>query len=211
MPPPYQLVLFDFGGVVLRTPFELLPEEVSWRGPFGPPGHDDLWDLSVADGGITEREYWHRRSAELHPDAEDPTFALMRQLYETDEDRLIRPEMLELVDDLVAAGLRVAVLTNDLGAFHGDEWIARITALRHFEEVIDLSHIGFLKPAPEAFAHALKVLDVAPSDVLFVDDQPPNVAGAHDVGIEAVYVDPTDVPGSIARILSAVGASDHPT
>ena len=70
-----ELVLFDFGGVILRTPFELLPDEVTWRGPFGSPGHDELWDRSVdQDDELHERDYWHLRSSELHPDADDPTF-----------------------------------------------------------------------------------------------------------------------------------------
>lgn len=197
---PYELVLFDFGGVVLRTPFELLPEEDGWRGPFGPPGSDPLWDQSIAEGGISEREYWRRHAAEVFPEAADPTFLLMRRLYETDEARMVRPEVVALLDRLVAADLRIAVLTNDLRAFHGEEWVRRVTVLRRFEEVVDLSTIGFLKPAREAYDHALKVLDVAPEDVLFVDDQPPNVVGATEVGIDAVRFDPTDVDASIRLV-----------
>lgn len=200
------LVLFDFGGVVLRTPFELLPEHVTWRGPFGPAGHDELWDRSVdPDDDYHERDYWHDRSAQEHPDADDPTFALMRDLYEVEEDRLIRPEMLALLTRLDRAGHRLAVLTNDMRKFHGQAWVDRMTVLQRFEEVIDLSTIGFLKPAPEAYEHAVKVLDVDPADILFVDDQPPNVAGAEDYGIPSVRFMPWDVDGSIARIEVALG------
>jgi putative hydrolase of the HAD superfamily len=198
------LVLFDFGGVVLRTPFELFPDEVTFRGPFD-PANDDLWRESI-DGRISERDYWHRRAAEFHPEAEDPTYTLMRQLYETDEHRLVRPELLSLLDELQAAGLRTAVLTNDLHAFHGDAWVERITVLRRFEVVIDLSHIGFLKPAPEAYEHALKVLELPAGEVLFVDDQPLNVEGAHALGIPALRFDPTDVRGSVAAVTEAVSA-----
>lgn len=204
------LVLFDFGGVVLRTPFELLPDHVTWRGPFGPAGHDDLWDRSVdPDDDYHERDYWHDRSAELHPDADDPTFALMRDLYEVEEGRLVRPEVLGLLDGLVAAGYRVAVLTNDMRRFHGEEWVARMRVLDRFEEVVDLSTIGFLKPSPEAYDHTLRVLDVPASAILFVDDQPPNVEGARDRGIDAVRFDPTAVDASIELVEQALG-SDRP-
>lgn len=204
----HELVLFDFGGVVLRTPFELLPDDVAWRGPFGPPGHDTLWDRSVdQDDELHERDYWHLRSSELHPDADDPTFALMRDLYEVEEERLIRPEMVRLLERLAHDGHRLAVLTNDMRKFHGQEWVDRMTVLDRFEHVIDLSMIGFLKPAPQAYEHALKVLDVDAADVLFVDDQPPNVNGALAAGMAAVHFDPTEVDASIARIEAALGRS----
>lgn len=203
----HDLVLFDFGGVILRTPFELLPEDLSWRGPFGPPGHDQLWDQSVADGGITEREYWRRRARQLHPDADNPTFTLMRELYETDEDQLVRPELVELVERVRASGLGVAILTNDLRAFHGDAWVERITALDLFDPVVDLSHADFLKPAARAFAHALARLDAPADRILFVDDQPPNVDGALDAGIDAVWFDPTDVRESVVRVEQCLGLS----
>lgn len=203
--PDDRLVLFDFGGVVLRTPFELLPDEVAWRGPFGPPGHDDLWDRSVDDADeLHERDYWHLRAGEVHPDVEDPTFALMRDLYEVDEALLIRPELLDLLDRLAADGFRLAVLTNDMRKFHGEDWVARMTVLDRFEQVIDLSSIGFLKPDGRAFEHALELLELPADGILFVDDQPPNVAGAVAAGMDAVHFDPTDVDASVARILGVL-------
>lgn len=194
------VVLFDFGGVVIRTPFELV--DTGWRGPFDPAG-DDLWRASMR-GHITEREYWHRRASEHHPDAEDPTFAFMQALYDTDEHVVVRPEIVALVDRLQAAGLQTAVLTNDLRAFHSQEWVGRMTVIRRFDPLIDLSHVGFLKPSAEAYEHACKILDVPPEQVVFLDDQQPNIAGAVDFGLTAVWFDPTDVDGSIARLEAAL-------
>ena len=204
-----ETVLFDFGGVIIRTPFELPQPDVAadgtpldhstWTGPFDPAA-DALWRRSMAEE-ITEREYWHERATEVVGDVEDPTLAYMRELYETDESIVVRPEMAALVAELADAGLRVAVLTNDLTKFHPQEWVDRMTITRRFDPLIDLSHVGFLKPAPQAYEHALKELDADdPSTVLFVDDQPANVEGGRAVGLTCVWFDPTDVPGSIARI-----------
>jgi putative hydrolase of the HAD superfamily len=198
------VVLFDFGGVVIRTPFEL--HGFDWRGPFD-PGSDPLWEQSQR-GEITEREYWHRRASAYHPDAEDPTHAFMRDLYEQDEAVIVRPEVLALLASLEDAGLRRAVLTNDLAAFHPQEWIDRMTVVRRFDPVVDLSHVGVLKPQPEAFEHALKELGLSREDagrVVFVDDQRRNVAGALSVGMRGVWFDPTDVPASVARVRAEVG------
>lgn len=189
-------VLFDFGGVVITTPFEL--HDHSWRGPFD-PGGDDLWRAAMA-GDITERSYWHQRTQPLYPDAENPTFAYMRDLYEQDESAVVRPEIVDLLDELVGHGLRVAALTNDLTKFHPADWVQRMTVIGRFDPLIDLSHVGFLKPDPRAYGHALKALDRDASAVVFLDDQPGNVDGARAAGITAVWFDPTDVAGSLARL-----------
>jgi putative hydrolase of the HAD superfamily len=199
-----RVVLFDFGGVVIRTPFEL--HDHDWRGPFDPET-DPLWVRSQT-GEITEREYWHERASAYHPGAEDPTHAFMRTLYEQDEERIVRPEVRQLLDDLRAAGLRTAVLTNDLAAFHPPEWIERMSVIRRFDPLVDLSHVGVLKPQPEAFEHALKELGLSREEagtVVFVDDQRRNVAGALQAGLRAVWFDPTDVPASIGRLRAELG------
>lgn len=195
-------VLFDFGGVVIKTPFELLDTE--WRGPFD-PATDSLWRQSMAEE-ITEREYWHRRAREFHPDAPDPTFAFMRTLYDVEEGTIVRPEILAFLDELDDRGIRTAVLTNDLAAFHPQEWIDRMQIITRFDPLIDLSHVGFLKPSAEAFGHALKILDATPDEVVFLDDQPGNVDGARDVGITTVRLDPRAVAGSIDQLRTAL---DH--
>ncbi len=198
------VVLFDFGGVVIRTPFEL--HDYPWRGPFD-VSTDPLWARSMS-GEITERAYWHERASVYFPEADDPTHEFMRSLYEQEEAVIVRPEIVALLDALQAAGLRTAVLTNDLAAFHPPEWIERMTVVRRFDPLVDLSHVGFLKPQPEAFEHALKELDVPRAEaasVVFLDDQPRNVAGAEALGLRGVWFDPTDVPGSLARLRSEAG------
>lgn len=193
-------VLFDFGGVVIKTPFELAGTD--WRGPFDPEG-DDLWQASMS-GKISEREYWRRRTSELYPNAADPTFAFMRALYDQDEEIVVRSELPGLLDEVQAQGLRTAVLTNDLRAFHPESWVQRMRIIARFDPLIDLSHVGFLKPSPEAYAHAMKILDREPDQVVFIDDQPRNVAGARAFGITTVWFDPTDVLGSLERLRGAL-------
>ena len=192
-------VLFDFGGVVIRTPFELLDTE--WRGPFD-PSTDPLWQQAVVTKEITERDYWHQRASEFHPDAEDPTQAFIASVYDAEESVIVRPEVVALLDDLEEQGLRVAGLTNDMAAFHPVEWTERMTVLKRFDPMIDLSYAGFLKPAAEAFDHALAELGASAEEVLFFDDQPQNVQGANAYGITAVRCDPTDVDGSIRQLQS---------
>lgn len=186
-------LLLDFGGVVIKTPFELLDGVGSppWFGPFDPES-DELWQR-MQSGSITERQYWELRSRELFDDA-DPVATLMRTVFDRPEYEVVRPEIVHLLDHVA----RPAALTNDLARFHDAEWIARMPIVGRFEPLIDLSFEGVLKPAPEAFLLACERLRLDPEDVLFVDDQPGNVAGARSVGMKTVWFDVTD-PGSSTR------------
>jgi len=89
---------------------------------------------------------------------------------------------MELLDE-IPASYRVAALSNT-SAVHWDTIAA--TGLTHRFERAFLSHqIGYLKPSPEAFACALRGLDLPASDVLFIDDSQRNVAAAATLGMHA--------------------------
>ncbi len=195
--PPASVVLFDFGGVVIRTPFELLGQP--WRGPFDPES-DQLW-RRFQDGDITERDYWNERAQSLHPDSPDPIIDLMNDAFDRPEAEVVRPEVESFIAD---CPLRVAALTNDLGRFHPPEWIERMSVIERFDPLIDLSFSGVLKPSREAYEVALRRLAVEPAEVVFVDDQPANVEGARSAGIHAVWFDVTDVEASLARVETSV-------
>jgi putative hydrolase of the HAD superfamily len=119
-------VIFDFGGPVLLTPFELraigerdlglTPGTFAWTGPFAPDLDDDWREFQA--GGMNEREYWARRVAEFASLTGEPPEmpALCAHLYSGDEAELIRPGARRLVDDCRGAGIPLGVLTNDLTA-----------------------------------------------------------------------------------------------
>jgi epoxide hydrolase-like predicted phosphatase len=211
-----QYVLFDLGGVVIRTPFEMARDLESRRdlaegalGLYGPfdPGRDELWQRRVA-GELSERRYWHEQAVRLTSGLDigdaDPTLRLMDDLYDAPEDRVVRPEVVTLLDTLEDRGLRIAALTNDLSRFHSAAWIERISVLDRFDPLIDLSELGTFKPDPRAYRHALEVLGVAPGSLVFVDDQGDNVVAAREAGIPTVEFDPTEVGASIDRVFAAV-------
>ena len=199
---PRAVALFDFGGVVIKTPFEL--HDHAWRGPFDPAA-DELWRQSQ-EGVITERDYWRLRSTPYFPEADDPTAAFMLDLYARDEADIVRSEVVDLIEQLRAQGIRVAALTNDLAAFHPPEWIARMSVIGRFDPLIDLSHHGALKPSAEAFAYATGTLGAEPQDVVLLDDQAPNVAGAEHAGLTGVWFDVTDPAGSVERFRKVLGS-----
>jgi putative hydrolase of the HAD superfamily len=199
--------LFDFGGPLLLTPFELndiaersmgVPSGSLPRGPLEPDG-DPRWKAWQAEE-ITEREYWTERAAPLGLDIT----GYMRHFFEPSGDHLIRAEMAAIVSEVQAAGFTAGLLTNDLSAFHGPAWREPISVLKLVAPLVDLSACGFLKPDPRAYAAAIEQMGVAPDEIVFIDDQPYNVQGALNAGIRGVWFDVTDVPATIARFRLAL-------
>jgi putative hydrolase of the HAD superfamily len=208
-------LVLDFGGPVLKTPFEVLrvgerradlpPGTLAWSGPFAPQD-DDLW-RSQQSGAITERAYWQRRAEDYAAlTGAQPSFqGLMDVLFAADEDELVRPQARALIHDAREAGYAVAVCTNDMRAFHGDAWVERMTVLRDIDVIVDGSVEQVLKPDPAIYQLVVERLGIDATECLFVDDQPINVAGARDVGMEALWFDVVDPDGSIAKVQSLLG------
>ncbi|HEY1918136.1 MAG TPA: HAD-IA family hydrolase [Streptosporangiaceae bacterium] len=198
---PFDALLLDYGGVVSRSTFELLPligaghPELAGllrrRGTLG-PDHDDLW-AQMMRREISEREYWARRSAEFgrafHADWDVRAMMTWLEDGEIGEASRLRPEAAALVADVQAAGLSAGVLSNDLAAFHDDDWLDRQEMLRTVDVVVDASVEAVLKPDPEIYLIAARRLGVPPERVVFVDDIPWNVTGAQAVGMTAFLLD----------------------
>jgi putative hydrolase of the HAD superfamily len=214
--PPKALVL-DFGGVVIKTPFETLeplerrlrlaPGTLDWHGPFAPE-RDELWRAMQRDE-ITERDYWRLRAEEAGRAAGFPTpwtpLELVQEVFAGPESEFVRPEALEAMTAAHDAGIVVAVLTNDLAAFHGPGWFEKLSFAPLISVLVDASVTGRLKPRPEAYADLLAALGLSSGDVVFVDDQARNVAGADAVGIRALHFDVTQPAVSFDRALAAFG------
>ena len=195
-------LVFDFGGPVLLTPFELRavgersmglpPDTFTWTGPFDPASDED-WRV-FQSGGMTERDYWARRCAEFHELTGEPPEmpAFMVHLYDGSEEEIVRPGAVRLIADAKAAGLPVGALTNDLTAFHDQSWIDRMSVIRSFDVLVDGKRDGVMKPDPAAYLLVAERLGVSPQDCVFIDDQPGNLAGADAVGMVAVYLNPVD-------------------
>ena len=214
-------LILDFGGVLSQTLFEThaqteaalgLPAgSLTWRGPFDPAG-DPLWRAMQADE-ISERDYWQQRTAQtgaLLGETWDRMATFVQRARGADPARILRPQMVALVQDAHAAGLRLAILSNELDLFYGTELRRRLPLLQHFELIVDATYTGILKPDPRAYLDCLQALRLPAADALFVDDQPRNLAGARAVGLRAEPFDVTDPDASCRRIRAALGLAPPP-
>jgi putative hydrolase of the HAD superfamily len=212
---PKALVL-DFGGVVSRTMFEthadnekalgLSPGTLSWFGPFDPSSDVHWRDMQA--GNITERDYWAIRmkeTADLVGENWTVFSEFVGRVRGANPSSAIRPEALDAINKAHAAGIRLAILSNELDLFYGKELREKLTFLDKFEVIVDATYTGILKPDPRAYAAATDALDLTPDECVFVDDQPKNVHGAVAFGMHAVQFDVTRPAESYAEALGLFG------
>lgn len=190
-------VLWDFGGVILSSPFEAFNRYEADRGL--PPDfirsvnatnpHDNAW-AKLERSEINVRGFDEQFAEE--------SGALGYRIPGGDVLALlsgeIRPEMVELLDRVKAAGYKVACLTNnvvgaDSVAGHTN---ARATALAavmaRFDDVVESSKVGVRKPEPRFYEIACERLGVRPDECVFLDDLGINLKPAAQMGMTTVKV-----------------------
>lgn len=203
-------LVLDFGGPVLLTPFELVADHpgtpaydlLHLRGPLAGPDHRDLTWESLQAGEITERAYWNERAAEWHQRGGHggDIRAMIAHLYQPARPELVRDQARALVEDAKREDVPVGILTNDLRAFHSQEWIDAIDIVGDVDVVVDGSVEGHLKPAPRLYELLSERLDVPFDAMVFLDDQTSNIRGAEALGIRSVWFDVTDPDASYAEV-----------
>ena len=210
-----EALLLDFGSVITYSAFEIVdraerrlslaPGTLTWRGPLD-PATDSLWVAMQADE-ISERNYWERRADEVGRllGRNWAPLDFFRAIRGNDLSEDVRPEIVDLVSEARAAGLKVGILTNELELFGGVESSRSLKIVRAMDVVVDATHTQILKPDPRAYARAVEQLGVAPETIVFVDDQMRNVEGALRAGLRGIYFDVRDASRSIEAVRAALG------
>jgi putative hydrolase of the HAD superfamily len=90
--------------------------------------------------------------------------------------------------------------TNDMHC----RWFRRQFAetLNHFDGLVFSHEVGLRKPQPGIYAHCLKLMRCPPSDCVFVDDLPRNVAAARECGWHGIVYTNAD---ALRRDLAKLG------
>lgn len=212
----YDVLLLDFGGVCLLNPVELHhvtesrlglpPGTLTWMGPLDPSTDPD-WQAMANGNGLTEREYWTNRAAEIGDLAgiELTLQAYMRLMFEPPRSEVVRPEASAVAGRARAAGLGVSVLSNDLRIFHSREWERGVEFLQDVDHIIDCSDTNIFKPDPRAYERAIEIVSAPPERVLFVDDQPQNVEGAVRAGLDGRWFDIANAAQAWRSIAATLG------
>ena len=179
-------VIFDYG-MVLSNPAD-------------PAAHERMIAVSGLSREELDRHYWkNRHNYDLGMKGRDfwekvagdagTTFTSEQIGNLIESDILmwtsLNEEMLGWVVALQNAGFRTAILSNmvwEILGYMRQEfgWLA------HFQHHTWSCELGIGKPDPAIYIHTCEGLDVLPSETLFLDDKPENVAAAEQVGLHAI-------------------------
>jgi putative hydrolase of the HAD superfamily len=193
-------VLFDFGGVI--SPLATEDAMAQIEGELGLDGRTlqaamyegDLWpELSV--GKVQEDDYW-RALGQLVGREPDELRWRLRTVW---EPQRVDEEVVAMAQAL-RSRVRVALLSN--ATLRLEEYLHVFGLDTLFDPIINSARVGLRKPDPEAFRYALRVLDLPPAAVLFIDDKERNTCVAQDLGIPSICF---DTAANLAAALQTCG------
>jgi putative hydrolase of the HAD superfamily len=206
-------IFFDFGGVVLSSPFEAFNTYEESRGL----PRDFIRRVNSAN---PDSNAWAKlERSELSPTDFDEVFAresaaLGHRVQGADILSLlhgdIRPEMVRAIDVVKDNGYLTACLTNNVLSTPDDrsapdaakrKEIAAI--LERFDALIESSKVGVRKPEPRFYEIACETVGVEPSQCVFLDDLGINLKPAAAMGMKTIKVtSAAQALGELSQILS---------
>jgi putative hydrolase of the HAD superfamily len=204
-------VFWDFGGVLLTSPFAAFNDFERANGL--PP--DFIRSVNARDPDTNAWARFERQ--EVTADEFDILFAreseaaghrvgghqVMGMLYGA-----VRPEMVRALDAVKAAGYLTACLTNNVATRATRPEIDDVMA--RFDHVVESSKVGIRKPEPEFYRLACRVAGVDPDHVVFLDDLGINLKPAKAMGMTTIkVVSPDEAIAELGAVLGLdLGALD---
>ena len=208
--PEVKAIISDFGGV-LTTPlleaFLSLQDEIgvspkhfgaALRTVTEESGENPLYKMER--GELSEEAFLAELGRGLEPLLDHtPHLHRFRELFVGGLQANI--EMIELMRELKARGLRMAMLTNNVREWEA-MWRAMLPVDEIFETVVDSAFVACRKPEPRIYEITLERLGLRAESCLFIDDILVNVEGAEALGLNAVHF--RDNEQAIAEIRAAL-------
>jgi putative hydrolase of the HAD superfamily len=197
--------LFDFGGVILSSPFEAFAGyEVAEGLPEGFLRHlnstnpdENAW-ARLERGEVAFEEFCDLYEAEAT--AMGATIDARRVMGLLGGE--LRPAMVEAVRRC-RARLKTACLTNNFVLGPGSAGAYRNEVLDLFDVVVESSRTGVRKPDPRFYEIACELLEIEPAEAVFLDDLGINLKPARAMGMTTIKVD--DPTRALADLEAVVG------
>jgi epoxide hydrolase-like predicted phosphatase len=203
-------IVSDFGGV-LTTPLlaafaafqddsGISPENLGKAMRVGLEEGEDLPLFRLERGEISEDEFIERLEDGLETILDHrPHLHHFRQKFWG----ALHPneEMIGLMRELRASGLKMAMLTNNVREWE-PLWRSMLPVDEIFEEIVDSAFVGCRKPEARIYELTLERIGMPAEACLFIDDLHPNCEGAEAAGMKAVHF--RDNEQAIAEIRAAL-------
>jgi putative hydrolase of the HAD superfamily len=204
-------IVSDFGGVLTTPLFAafaafqdevgISPENLGKAMRVGLAEGEDLPLFRLERGEISEDEFIERLEDGLESIlGHRPHLHHFRQKFWG----ALHPneEMIALMHELKASGLKMAMLTNNVREWE-PLWRSMLPVDEIFEEIVDSAFVGCRKPEARIYELTLERIGMPAEACLFIDDLEPNIEGAEAAGMSAVHF--RDNAQAIAEIRAALG------
>jgi putative hydrolase of the HAD superfamily len=200
-------VVFDMGMVLmdyhpLAACRAAAPDEEGAQALLTALFEDPEW-VRLDDGSLEPEELCRRAQARLGNRA---LRLLVPQLLDAMPFNILSPipGMAEVVDEALAAGFRVYLLSNANRAVSENRGI--IPRIERFHGVMFSYDEKVLKPDPAIYRRLTDRYALEPGECFFIDDNAENVAGARKLGWQAYRFD-GDIP-TLRRTLTELSSAD---
>ena len=188
-------VLFDYGGVLCRD--QSAEDRRTIEAVVGVDDPDGFWAAywrlrrPYDEGRLTAADYWNEAVGRDVADRLDAIEAVDVASWSHPYD-----ETLELVVRLARAGTRLALLSNC--PLSMADAIDQMSWTDLIKDRFYSARLGLTKPDPAVYWAVLTAIGAEPGDVTFVDDRPPNVTAAAEVGLRALlFTDPATLAADL--------------
>ena len=211
-------VVFDLGGVVLGSPLHAIAryersiglEHNTVNRHVAASAPDGAWHRMERGEIAMGPEFYRLFDAEFA--ARGIELSSEQMMAEVAEETEPRPVMLEAIERLKAAGLRVAALTNNWNVEDPEDpayerpdsepAFKRRDLHARFEIVIESAIEGVRKPDPRIYQITCERLQLEPTQCAFLDDIGANLKGARALGFTTIKVDdPADPLAELGGVL----------
>lgn len=124
-----------------------------------------------------------------------------------DPQDVINPEASDVLHSLTSAGYRLGLITNRHHPV--DDYLNDVELIDFFEMILTAGEVGIWKPEKGIFQHALNLLDISPTQAVYIgDNYYADVVGAQAAGILPILLDPDgnfgDVDCDVIRNLGEI-------
>jgi putative hydrolase of the HAD superfamily len=122
-----------------------------------------------------------------YPDMGEDAFRRIEDAFARRSAWYVFPDVMPALDALTAASIRLCVISNFV--WGAPELIHDLELARHFERLVISARVGFQKPNPGIFQHALDQMQVGPERAMHVGDSyRADILGARRLGISAALI-----------------------
>jgi len=198
--------MFDYGGVVSHPPSAGELASLAGAADVSVPALEGAywaWRRAYDLAELDAAEYWRQVGRDLRRDFSDAKISELSRLDSASWLRL-QAGTVALIEDLAAAGLPLALLSNAPGELA--EAIGALPVAAHFGHLFFSCQLKVAKPDPRCYNRALTGLGASAQDVIFIDDRSENVAAAAALGLRSVhFTSPDTARAAVAERLADGG------